>query len=73
MDAKLAGDDPVKLRLYQLPQAVGWLGYLEGKGGVEAWVTLDGICVPNKHGIETPLVGGVRSPSRRRAALGGPG
>lgn len=37
-----------RLHLYGNP-AAGWLGYIEGPGGVESWVGLDGLLVPNTH------------------------
>lgn len=40
-----------RLRLYNNPKEVGWLGYIEGDQGrgVEAWVTLEAQVIPNIH------------------------
>jgi hypothetical protein len=41
----VAGDDPPIFHAYGDPVAVGWKGWISRKGGVEAFVTLDGVLV----------------------------
>lgn len=49
----VTGDNPLGLRLYANPEAVGWLGWIMGKGGVEAWVRLNGSILPHSQ-VENP-------------------
>jgi hypothetical protein len=51
----VTGDNQLGLRLYSNPEAVGWRGWIMGKGGVEAWVRLDGSILPHSQ-VEDPPV-----------------